>query len=318
MSVQALHDRLREGAWVDVVAEARAMRAAVDAQTPQVEAVLARAWVRLGQPPDALEAARSAWLHSDLVEVGLALGEALLASGDPGGARARLDQARERCEDGSPLAAEVDRARAMVLQASGEPELGLGLATRLLVEAEAGDDALSVEECLIVVGHTAWASGRLDTARGAFERALTLRLGRTCEPTLVAEALDGLGVCARHDNAPFESVELHRRALEQWVAGTGEESGPVSACRHRLAQALHRTGDFLAAREEMRRALLATGATLGRDHVDTWITRFELARYEVDCGRPEHGLPRMAEAREEVARRLGDTHPVVRTMDRYL
>lgn len=314
--VQQLHTLLREGAWVELVAIARAARAIPDVQTPHVEALLARAWVRLGQPDEAAEAAASARRASSSDDVILASAETQLAGGDPGLGRAELEAIGAT---GGQLRHECDLTLAMLLRATGEVEQAYAKATAVLARAHAqSEDPLRVEEALIVVGHTAWPTGAVDAARGAFERALLRRKGREAAPVLLAEALDGLGVCARHDNAPFEAVKLHEQALEQWVAGAGEDSGPVSACRHHLAQALHRTGDFLAARDEMARALLATGATLGKDHVDTWITRFELARYELDCGDPERGLPRMAQARSEVARRLGKDHPVVLAMDRFL
>jgi len=316
---ESLHTWLRDGEWVRVVAAAREARATVGPDTPRVEALLARAYVRLGQPDDATEAAESAHRASNRADVGLAYGESLLAAGEPGEARAVLEAVRTSCSnEGDLLTHEVDLALAMVLQASGEPELGYGLAVRRLEHARVVDDPLRIEEALVVVGNTAWASGRTSDAEDAFERAQVRRDARQAAPVLRAEVLDGLGICARHDNRPFVAVERHREALELWVAGAGEDSGPVSACLHRLAQALHRTGDFAAARNEMSRALLATARTLGADHVDTWITRFELARYEVDCGHPEVGLQRMATAREEVARRLGPTHPVVSAMDRYL
>lgn len=319
MTPEELHAALREGAWVELVAAARAQRATVGLDTPRVEALLARAWVRLGQPPDAIEAAESAARQRTHAAIQLALGEAKLASGQPGTARALLMEVLEGAPEGSLLLHEATCALAMVQRAVGEAEHGYARATWALARAQDQDeDPLRVEEALVVVGHTAWASGQTAEATTAFERVLALRRAREAAPVLRAEALDGLGVCARHDSRPFDAVGHHRQALELWVAGAGEDSGPVSACLHQLAQALHRTGDFVAARNEMARALLATGATLGKDHVDTWITRFELARYEVDCGNPELGLRRMAESRAEVARRLGDTHPVVRAMDRYL
>ena len=318
MTPRELHGLLREGEWVDLAAAARLERAEITPDTPHIEALLARAWVRLGQPDDANEAAESARRRSTDPDVDLAFGEARLAAGQPGEARLVLQRARKNCPDGSVLAHEVDLAHAMVLQAVGGPELGYSLSVRCLEHARIQGDPIAIEEALVTVGHTAWACGRNDEATDAFERAHARREARGATPVLRAEVLDGLGVCARHDNRPFDAVKHHTEALELWVAGTGEDSGPVSACRHRLAQALHRTGDFLAARNEMALALLATGKTLGKDHVDTWITRFELARYDVDCGQPEVGFPRMTAARAEVARRLGDTHPVVQAMDRFL
>lgn len=318
MTPEALAAQLRQGLWRKTADQARAARAEPSPGLAEIEAVLARAYVRLGQPEEALEAATSAsrGIHSHWVS--LALAEAELAAGEPGAARARLTELRSQIADQPPLRDQVDLALATVLRASGEAEQGYGIAVAVLARAEDADDDVLTEEALIVVGHTGWASNLVLEAEGAFERALELRTARDAAPTLRAEALDGLGLCARHRGRPFDAVAHHRNARALWVEATGEDSGPVSACAHRLAQALHRTGDFEAARNEMSRALLATGATLGRDHVDTWITRFELARYEVDCGDPEHGLPRMLNARDEVAARLGRSHPVVLAMGRFL
>ncbi|MCA9569295.1 MAG: tetratricopeptide repeat protein, partial [Myxococcales bacterium] len=138
------------------------------------------------------------------------------------------------------------------------------------------------------------------------------------ETVLVAEALDAAGSLARRLGDPARAVVLHRRALELWTARLGPTAGPTGGCRYSLAQALHRTGDFLEALAAMQEAFLVTARTLGNDHLDTWITRFELGRMEVDVGELLDGFPRMEAARAEVARRLGDRHPVVRAMDRFL
>jgi tetratricopeptide (TPR) repeat protein len=249
----------------------------------------------------------------------LARAQAALALGHPGEARTRLTALTPALPEGDPLAAHtVGLARCGILRALGEPEVGYGEALAWLQRATDGDDPLAVEEALVMVGHCAWASDQNDAATGAFEQAWALRRDRDAAPALQAEALDGLGLCARRDGRPFDAVEAHREALARWEAATGVDSGPASACLHRLAQALHHTGDFLAARETMARALLATAELLGREHVDTWITRFEMARYDVDCGDMEDGFPRMVRARAAVAEQLGAQHPVVRAMDRWL
>jgi hypothetical protein len=85
-----------------------------------------------------------------------------------------------------------------------------------------------------------------------------------------------------------------------------------------MAQALHRTGDFFGARQEMAEALRVTVRNFGPDHVDSWITRFELGRFEVDTGEVEEGFHRMQEARKVVTGHLGKQHPVVVAMDRWL
>ncbi|MFK7930579.1 MAG: tetratricopeptide repeat protein [Myxococcota bacterium] len=314
---QAVAEQLRQGHWLEALSEARTLRSSPSDDLAWIEAVLARAYVRMGCPAEALEAATSAARAQTGSLITLALAESELASGEPGAARSKLQALLEEVLS-NDVKHEATLSLCTVLRASGEAEVGYGLACGALDRADVRNDELAAEEALIVVGHTAWASGLVLEAQGAFERALEERNERDAPPTLRAEALDGLGLCARHRTRPFDAVQHHRDALKLWIEGTGEKSGPVSACSHRLAQALHRTGDFEAAREEMSRSLLATGQTLGRDHVDTWITRFELARYEMDCGDPEHGLPRMVNARDEVARRLGRTHPVVVAMDRFL
>ena len=68
----------------------------------------------------------------------------------------------------------------------------------------------------------------------------------------------------------------------------------------------------------MAQALRITVRNFGSDHVDSWISRFELGRFEVDTGDMEEGFQRMQEARTAVQAALGDAHPVVKAMDRWL
>lgn len=312
MSAAAL---LRAGRW-------REARSQADAELPHdldgtAAAVLARIAVALGDPALAREAVRAATRLGAGPLVRLAVAEVALATGDPGAAYAEIAELAAR-DDLGELEPEVRLARSWILRAVGEPEKAYGAAGVALELAEQSGDPLAVEQALHTLGHAAWASGLVPEAWGAFERLLEQREARGAEPAHLAEAHEGLGLCARHRGDPFEAVRQHRAALVAWNSALGPGSGPESASRHRLAQALHRTGDFLAARDEMAQALLLTARTLGADHLDTWITRFEHARYEVDAGDLEHGFTRMEAARAEVARRLGRQHPVVTAMDRFL
>ncbi|MFT7521962.1 MAG: tetratricopeptide (TPR) repeat protein [Kiritimatiellia bacterium] len=314
--IDELRAALRSGLWLQVRDEAREL---VDTDDDgQICAVLSQAYQRLGLPQEASQAADQAARIGDHWSVQLALGEAALGQGRPELARSLLEDATDPIGPDNKGWHELTLALAVVLRAAGEAEHGYGLAQRALVEAELAKEEQSINESLIVVGHCAYGCALPNEAEGAFSRALELRQAQGEAEVLLAEAYDGLGMCARAQGRPFDAVAYHRKALERWTSSLAEDSGPVSACRHRLAQALHRTGDFPAARDEMARSLLLTARTLGTDHVDTWITRFEMARYDVDCGDLDGTFQRMADARAEVARRLGAQHPVVRSMDRFL
>lgn len=320
VTAAALRALLRDGAWVRVEAEGTAALGTTEDADGELGAVVARARFRLGLPDACAAAARSARHRAGGTaswRVRLAWAESRLADGEPGEARALLEAVLDDVADDAYATHEVRLALAVTLRAQGEASRGYALACTTLAAAEVAEDTLAIEEALAVVGHTAWAADRPREAEEAFSRLHGLRSARVASPALIAEAHDGLGHVLRR-REPFEAVTHHRAALRAWEQATGPDSGPVSHCLHQLAQAEHHTGDFQAARDTMARALLTTAATLGHDHIDTWITRFEMARYDVDCGEMEDGFVRMERARSEVARRLGAQHPVVRAMDRYL
>lgn len=320
VTAAALRDLLRQGGWVRAEAEGSAALAASEDADGELGAVVARARFRLGLPDPCAAAARAALRRAGDAaswRVRLAWAESRLAQGEPGEARALLQALLDEVHDDPEATHDLRLALSVTLRAQGEASRGYALACTTLAAAEVAEDALATEEALAVVGHTAWAADRPREAEEAFSRLHTLRAARVAPPALLAEAHDGLGHVLRR-REPFEAVTHHRAALRAWEEATGPDSGPVSHCLHQLAQAEHHTGDFQAARDTMARALLTTAATLGHDHIDTWITRFEMARYDVDCGEMEDGFVRMERARAEVARRLGPQHPVVRAMDRYL
>lgn len=239
------------------------------------------------------------------------------AAGSPPDARESATQAfREAAEAEVWLGVALAEAH----RSAGEPETGLAVAMRAVAFAEHafGGGSSELAEALHAVGSCQHAAGHELQAREALVRALALRRELGADHPDVAATLDALGLVERARNRPFDAVKRHREALAIWIGRLGEHAGPVGGCRHALAQALHRTGDFQGAREEMRQALLVTGRTFGANHVDTWIARFELGRFEVDCGQMEEGFQAMEAARTRVRELLGRDHPVAKAMDRWL
>jgi tetratricopeptide (TPR) repeat protein len=322
--LRALSDALRAGRWREVERSCVARLADGVDPTGAVAAVLARARFRLGDPAGCAAAARDAARAGDGPIVRIALAEAALAAGRPGEARAlledRVDPTALQGAGTDPDALDAAVTLVGVLVAAGEAERGYGLALRIVAALQAAPaaDPERLDEAGMALGWSAWACGRIDEARASFSDVHARRVARGAAATLLAEALDGLGTTERSAGDPFAAVALHADALDRWSEALGPTSPAVAGCLHRMAHALHRTGDFAAARDAMGRSVALTAAALGEDHVDTWISRFELARYDIDCGDFADGFARMARARDTVARALGTRHPVVRAMDRYL
>lgn len=305
--MNAVDELLLSGRLVDAEATARRLLAATEDVPTRTGFVRALVW--LVRPSDAAHEAASLPMAGEAL-VGHAL--ARLANGEPGRGRSLLVEGAEPTRSllYSVTLAELHRATgdaAAAVQEAGRAHertrdadvrwrgtTGMALGRAL---ADAGD-----EECGEVV----------------VREALSLFETHCANTVLVAEALDVAGSLARRLREPARAVLLHRRALEIWEGCLGPTSGNVAACRYGLAQALHRTGDFSEALVMMQGAFLVTVRVLGADHLDTWITRFELGRMEVDAGEMMEGFPRMEAARAEVATRLGAQHPVVRSMDRWL
>ena len=206
---------------------------------------------------------------------------------------------------------------AMTDTARGNGEAGYGKAIRSLAECPAGNTFLK-SEAQIVLAHAALAIGKREEAEHAARDAHDTRIATQPGSPWVAETLDTLGRVKRHLQLPFEAVALHEAALTLWQKDPATFLGPRAACYHAMAQARYRSGDFHAARNDMAHAVLLTKERLGSDHVDTWISRFELARYDIDCGDLTEGFSKMERAKEEVSSRLGPDHPVVRSMNQFI
>ncbi|MBT3220060.1 MAG: tetratricopeptide repeat protein [Proteobacteria bacterium] len=313
-----------------VAATACLETASDDPELGEIYALLSRAWFRLGQPRKAMDAAEQAAQLTDHWEASLSLAEAMVGLGDPLPARSLLSTAlstvRQEGSEARPEAGQVDAeiqvgaALAEACRAAGDPDTGIDVASRALSWAERymGYKTPETADALHALGVCLHGSGRDEEAFKVLERALKIRRVHAPGTTSVAGTLDALAVVQRNLRKPFKAVKLHQEALKIWTQTVGEHASPLGACRHSYAQALHRTGDFLGAKTEMEIALTITARNLGQDHVDTWITRFELGRFEMDVGEMEEGLRHMEEARKIVAERLGTHHPVVKAMDRWL
>jgi len=321
MSAEIIRNHLRNGepGLARVGAEG-ALDGASDDDRGQLLALLSRALLRLGQPRQALRKAEAAAEQTAHWEATLALGEALVAMGEAHPARALLTGALSTGSDDAAAAVQLNAALAEACRAAGDPVTGIDVATRavMLAERTHGIGSPDVAEALHGLGVCLHAADRTADAAEVLKRALQLRVRHAPLTSDHATTLDALGSVRRKQSKPFDAVKLHRQALEIWRQQVGERAGPVGACRHQLAQALHRTGDFVAAKNEMEAAYGITVATLGPDHVDTWICAFELGRMELDIGMPEEGIARMTEARGEVEHRLGARHPVVLSMNAHL
>ncbi|MDG1479887.1 MAG: tetratricopeptide repeat protein [Myxococcota bacterium] len=282
-----------------------------------------RALIWLGHYEAALAAARQAAAESSGISAGAAytvLSEALVAVGQPGEAMAVGLQAVALAS-----AVPLSNGLALVALASAEHAQGRGpeaiaTATRaiaVLTEAEVRPQDIALgTQALAESCHVARQYG---PASEAWNRTLALR--REVLPADHPElgvTLSGMALTARRLGLSSIAVELHGKAMAIYRARFDPGHPALAACLHGLAQALHRQGRFVEARDHLAEALHLSEQRQGSDHMHTWITRFELGRMEVDCGDPERGFARMEAARMRLTEQLGDSHPTVRAMAEWL
>lgn len=204
----------------------------------------------------------------------------------------------------------------LVETARGHAETGYSKAVLACSDAEETPPEIRATTAY-ALAQSSLALQRLDEASEAIQHAHTLRSAFPKSPW-VAEALDLWGRIQRHQKDPFGAVERHLKAQSIWRSDVSFYAAPLAANYHMLAQAKHRCGAFSEAREYMAESVHLTQQCLGATHVDTWISRFELARYTIDCGDLTQGFTALAKAREEVESRLGPNHPVVLSMSKFI
>jgi tetratricopeptide (TPR) repeat protein len=300
--------------------------ASSEEERAQALAEEARNLVRLGLAPRAqVVATLAASLGAaPQAEVVAALAEALLAVGDLAAARTAAETARQLAEAAhGPVSIQAALAidgLAVVVAAAGDAPGGLGLVMRALAVLEqaggAGQDRALLLHTLAELHHRA---GQYEAALATWEETLELRttlLGADHPETLAT--MSGMALSLSRAGHPEAAVPLFRHVATQVEAQMGRDHPAVAACRHGLAQALHRIGQWPEARDQLTVALAISERCQGADHLDTWITRLELGRLEMDCGQVEEGLARMEAARAAVMERLGPDHPQVRAMNRWL
>ena len=281
---------------------------AADPHNVQLRTRLVHLLVRLGDP-EAADAAAGPLPESD--DATWVRAEVQLAKGEPSQARAAL---QALVHDTSPAIHRVALADACI--ATGDPATALGQAGRARLEA--GSDVETAAWASVALATAADALGRSRPAEEAAVAAQDRFTSLSEDHLGIAVCLDLRGRIARHRMAPHDAVKLHNKALQRWEKHLGEDAPNTGACHHARAQALHRTGDFTGARVAMTEALRITEGSLGADHVDSWISRFELGRMALDCGDVAEGLQAMHKAAGVVRLRLGKDHPVVQSMERYL
>ncbi len=296
----------------------QALDAATSPSDPAVLVVRIRAAVALG----AVQTAESIDAPRDTPEQRAAYALVALATGHPSTAKARMVDVPTT---DAPLW--VGLAASEVARGTGDAALAVQHAGRVRTVAESLEDAdrrwatradLQLARCLADAGDP--PAGRV-LAERVVRELVPDDLDTLPDDALsltFAEALDTAGALARKEHEPLAAIPMHRRARSIYERTVGPDSPLTAGCRYSLAHALHRAGDFHGALIEMQAAFLGTVRAFGPDHLDAWITRFELGRLEVDAGEMIDGFPRMAAAREEVAKRLGAQHPVVRAMDAHL
>ncbi|MCB9794276.1 MAG: tetratricopeptide repeat protein [Alphaproteobacteria bacterium] len=274
---------------------------------PRLLALRSRALQRLGRAEEALSLARAAHAEREDADTLLALGEALLAAGEPHEVLGALEGSAD---------VRVRRVRAEALAATGHAEQALAACTLLLAELE---DPLERGHTLATLAGALHRAGQWEAARQRWLQSLDhLEAELGPEHPDLAASLDGLGLSLRRLREPERALVCHERALALHRAAFGDWHPGVAGGLHARAQALHRLGRFEEARESLAEAWAISARVQGAEHPDALVTAFELGRMEVDCGRVEEGFARMGEAFEALRAKLGPQHPTVVAMAGWL
>ncbi|MEC7987625.1 MAG: tetratricopeptide repeat protein [Myxococcota bacterium] len=161
-------------------------------------------------------------------------------------------------------------------------------------------------------------SGHLEQAVVHWRAALALRKKnlRTQHPE-IATNIDGMALTCRRLNMPELAIALHTEALGIYRQTFDETHPARAACHHGLSQCYSRLEKPHLAIFHIEKALLFSENRLGKDHIDTWVTRFELGRMEIASGKTERGFTRMEHAYARAKQILGAKHPTVLSMDKW-
>ena len=161
-------------------------------------------------------------------------------------------------------------------------------------------------------------AGKLEQALNNWRMALELRKKslRVKHPE-IATNIDGMALTLRRLNMPEIAISLHKESLSIYQECFDQHHPAIAACHHGLSQCYSRIQKAQIALFHMNKALTLSEQKRGADHIDTWITRFELGRMEVNVGSLESGYARMERAYLRASQILGPDHPTVLSMDRW-
>jgi len=299
-----------------------ALTCAQQSKDPRARAEEARCLVWLGRYSEAVDAARLGTTQASEDAIGwTALTESLIANGSPSDALITVTTALDLVG----ADASTPRGFALTAQACAQHALGHGpqavgtatVAVEVFQKAKARPRDLALAfHCLAEAHHV---SGQYVEAAGAWQHTLSLQQEElNADHPEIASTTMGMALTVRRLGLPEIAIELHHRAIVALEAKFGSNHPSIAACLHGLAQALHRQGRHLEARDHLSRALEISEHWQGPDHTHTWVTRFELGRLEVDCGDPARGFSRMEAARLRLTEKLGPSHPTIQAMANWM
>ena len=94
-----------------------------------------------------------------------------------------------------------------------------------------------------------------------------------------------------HPERLDEAEPLLRQALQQWTKTLGVANPDSRDAASNLAQLLRKTGKFEQAIEVQQNLVDGTESVLGRDHIDCYGLRHNLALFQFNAGHDQDALP---------------------------
>ncbi|MFF7251548.1 FxSxx-COOH system tetratricopeptide repeat protein [Embleya sp. NPDC008237] len=121
-----------------------------------------------------------------------------------------------------------------------------------------------------------------------------------------------LGVAYHRGNDPEKAIPKLREAVDGAIRRHGPRADHTLNLRTILADALRDAQESAQAIHEYQAVLCATERELGKDHVDTLISRYNLAVAYQATGAPKQATGTLEALLTDCRRTLGDLHPLTR------
>ncbi len=246
------------------------------------------------------------------MECGLAVGEAMAATGPYERAREVLEQTYAQA-DSAGYTVVAARAASQLAELLGtelrDAEGATPWTTRALAAARAAGDPALLSEAEGRVASTAVAAGKSAEARVLYE-GLRARLTRECPAPcaqLVKVELELSWLLEEQGEHDAALQHAHAGlALAREVGGDGHLH--TGAAHNRLCALLMRGGEYEAAKEQCTQGWTITRAVFGDEHTDTASSLAMLATVELTMGDAEAARPRLERAHAVFERILGPQH----------